>query len=56
MCWHTLTHACPFPHPQGDAGLVLFKLAKLEESEGPHLAQFTGTVSHRGSGQQPSLG
>jgi hypothetical protein len=29
---------------QGDAGLTLFKLAKFEENDGPHLAQYTGTV------------
>ncbi len=28
----------------GDAGLSLFKLSKFEEAEGPHLAQYTGTV------------
>jgi hypothetical protein len=29
---------------QGDMGLALFKLCKLEEAQGPHLAQYTGTV------------
>ncbi|KAL6760863.1 hypothetical protein V8C86DRAFT_2546620 [Haematococcus lacustris] len=29
---------------QGDAGLAFFKLSKFEEQDGPHMAQFTGTV------------
>ncbi len=32
----------------GDAGLAFYKLAKFEESDGLHLAKFTGTV--RGGG------
>ena len=29
---------------QGDLGLSLFRLAKLEEVEGAHIVQYTGTA------------